>query len=197
MTEAQAIVLYTPQLQRIAFQMLGSMADAEDVVHDTFARWLANGPQKISNTQAYLVRSLKNNCLNYLEAFNRKKNEWLDSLPNLAAQKKEVWEWVSSDREIELKKAVDTLQHKLEPLEKGIFILREMFLFEYEELQDIFEKKTAHCRQLFHRAKKKLSEPDKKTTMDHDSSSLYQTVRQACMEGHLSELISRLKSEIG
>ena len=80
MTHTQAISLYQPMLQSIAYKMVGSIADAEDIVQDTFLKWLSVDHKRIDNTKSYLVRAVTNNCINHINSLNRKKNEFLDSI---------------------------------------------------------------------------------------------------------------------
>jgi DNA-directed RNA polymerase specialized sigma24 family protein len=61
MNNAQAIALYQPMLQAIAYNLVRCKADAEDIVQETFLKWLTLGPQKVENTKAYLITAVRNN----------------------------------------------------------------------------------------------------------------------------------------
>lgn len=193
MSEAQAISFYQPLLQSIAMGILGSRRDAEDLVQDTFLKWLSNGPQKIENTRAYLIQSVRNNAIKYKQAFQQRKVELLDTIPESLGDKFNI-SFDAFDFDQELKRAADVLHHKLEPLEKGIFILREVFQFEYEEIQDIFEKRKDHCRQLLSRARKKLS--DGQNGYTEDDGTLWLHLKQAIQNDKISDLIQYLKKDI-
>ena len=67
-------------LQTIAYNLLRCKADAEDIVQDTFVKWLSIDQTKIQNTKAYLIKSVTNNCLNHLNSLKRKKVEFWDSI---------------------------------------------------------------------------------------------------------------------
>lgn len=193
MSEAQAISLYQPLLYSIAMSIVGSARDAEDLVQDTFMKWLAKGPQKVENTRAYLVQAVRNNSIKYMQAFQQRKIDLLDQIPdNLAGKFQHNLEQI--DLDVDLKRAVDHLQHKLEPLEKGVFILREVFQLEYDEIQEIFEKRKDHCRQLLRRAKQKLK--NEETITSGGDNSLWKHLTQAFHHDKLSELIQHLKEEI-
>lgn len=154
MNPSQTIALYQPLLQKIAFGMVGSMEDAEDLVQDTFVKWLTIDQEKIQNTRAYLVRSLTNNCLNYLKAFQRKKKACLEALPfHELADRYRGTEAARLDVEKEVTAALVVLYRRLEPVERGVFLLREIFNFDYEDIQQIFGKKKENCRKLLSRAK--------------------------------------------
>ena len=178
--------------------MLGSLQDAEDVVQETFLKWLTIEKEKVINTKAYLIKSVTNNCINHLETLKRKKNQCLDSInPTDLIDWSKVTDFSHFDLEHEVSCALDTLHKKLEPLEKGIFLLREVFNVEYEELQHIFDKKKEHCRQLLCRAKQKLSSgTTPKSTETSGTSQLFTSFRKACDWGHLSDLISEVRYDI-
>jgi RNA polymerase sigma-70 factor (ECF subfamily) len=151
-------------LERIAQRIVGSAEDAKDVVQDTFVKWLHTDHTPIQNHKAYLIRSVKNNALNYLEALSRKKEEVMADMD--IVQKVDAWykdsEWSKLELEDELDAALMVLQAKLEPLERAVFLMREVFNFDYDTIQEAVEKRKDHLRQLVSRAKKKLAKEDKK-----------------------------------
>lgn len=197
MNQSQAITLYHPLLQAIAYKMLGSLADAEDIVQDTFLKWLTIDPEKINNTKAYLVRAVTNNCINHLNALKQKKNEYLENLNpgELIGRFKEA-DFANFDLESELGAALAVVHKKLAPMEKAIFLLREVFELEYDELQVIFDKKKENCRQLFCRANEKLNQETKKFKLNIPGHIKFlESFRNACTRGNLSEFINDLSQE--
>src|ERR1700745_3406998 len=80
MTQAQTITLYQPLLHTIAYNLVRCKEDAEDIVQETFAKWLTIDQQKIENTKAYLIKAVTNNCLNHLNSLRKKKVEYLDNI---------------------------------------------------------------------------------------------------------------------
>lgn len=206
MNNEQAIVLYQPMLQQIAMKILGSMADAEDVVQDTFVRWLTCDREKIKNTKAYLIKAVTNNCLNHIEKIKRKKDELLEDwhIGTFIDQQKEK-DFFKFDLENELSSALQVLHKKLEPIEKSVFVLREIFNVEYEEIQLIVNKKKDNCRKLFSRAKEKLSEetskinfPDLSTEIKkkYAQVDMLESFKNAAFMGNISDLIHDLKREV-
>ncbi|MEQ8583478.1 MAG: sigma-70 family RNA polymerase sigma factor [Marinoscillum sp.] len=193
MTHSANISLYQPLLQSIAYKMLGCMHDAEDIVQDTFLKYLAVDPKKIENTKAYLIRSVTNNCLNHLNSLKQKKKEYLESvkLPELF----EKIDFSSLDFRQEMDAMLSVLHKKLGPLERGLFLLREGFDFEYDELQQIFNKKKDHCRQMVCRAKEKLARETEKFTYSFDSEKYFSAFQKACSDGNFDDLINHLNDE--
>ncbi len=198
MEASQTIALYQPTLQAIALKMLGCMADAEDMVQDTFLKWLSVDHDSIENNKSYLVKAVTNNCINHLNTLKKKKDECLENLSavELFAKYKDT-DFAKFDLENELSEAWQHLQKRLEPVEKAVFVLREIFDYEYEELQHIVDKKKDNCRQIFSRSKEKLSIKSKKLKTDlSQQSRLLESFKFSCAMGHPSEFIADIKKEI-
>lgn len=197
MTPTQTIVLYRPLLHTIACNLVKCKEDAEDIVQETFMKWLSLDQKKIENTKAYLIRAVTNNCLNHLSSLRKKKEEYLDHLhlPELLSRFKEI-NLSKMDIDINLTQAFKMLQAKLEPLERAVYLLKEGFDFNYDELQQTLNKKKDHCRQLFCRAKKKLNEETSKIHLSlAEGSSLLKSFKEAC-DGNATLLVNELKKSI-
>lgn len=198
MTQAQTIALYQPLLHTIAYNLVRCKEDAEDIVQETFAKWLTIDQKKIENTKAYLIQAVKNNCLNHLNSLRKKKEEYFDHLrlPELLTKFKET-NLSKLDLDINLKQAFAVLHTKLGPLERAVYLLKEVFDFDYDELQVVLDKKKEHCRQLFSRAKKKLDEETSKIHFSlPDTSKMMKSFREACDFGNASKLVHELKEQI-
>lgn len=198
MTHAQTITLYQPLLHTIAYNLVRCKEDAEDIVQETFVKWLSIDQQKIENTKAYLIKAVTNNCLNHLSSLKRKKEEYFDNvhLPELLNKFKEI-NLSKMDLDVNLAAAFKVLQTKLGPLERAVYLLKEVFDFDYEELQVTLNKKKDHCRQLFCRAQKKLNEETAKIHWEMpDAQSLIKSFKDACDFGNATQLIKELKSHI-
>jgi RNA polymerase sigma-70 factor (ECF subfamily) len=124
----------------------------------------------------------------------RKKEEYLENVSEAFLKFKET-NLAHLDIDIHLAAALHVLSTKLEPLEKAVYLLKEVFDFDYDALQETLDKKKDHCRQLFCRAKKKLSDETSKIHIP-TRSELLDTFRNACDIGNASELINELKKEI-
>ncbi len=198
MNQAQVITLYQPMLHRIAYNLLRCKADAEDMVQETFIKWLSIDQAKIENTKAYLIKAVTNNCLNHLQTLKKKKEEYWDSiqLSELMVKFKES-DFANIDFEKELSAAFKVIQTKLEPLERAAYLLKDVFDFEYDEIQKVLDKKADHCRQLLSRARKKLEEEKGKIKFDMpDTSNLFESFKTACHLDDAHEFIQHLKADI-
>lgn len=197
MNQAQTIALYLPTLQAIAFRFLKCKSDAEDIVQETFLKWLSTEQEKIQNTKAYLIRAVTNNCITHLNTLKKKKEQCLDSIHwSEMVEKFRETDFSSLDFEAELSKALKILQHKLEPLERAVYLLKEVFDFDYNTLQLTLDKKQEHCRQLLCRAKKKLSQESFKFNLEMPQLNWIESFRNACDLGHASAFLSDLKNDI-
>ena len=182
----------------IAYNIVRCKADAEDIVQETFLRWLSVDHQKIENTKAYLVTAVRNNCLKHIETVKRKKEEYLEAI-----QSSDLMHWFKEinlsqiDLDVNLKAAFRVMQTKLQPIERAVFLLKDVFDVDYDTLQKTLDKNKAHCRQLLCRARKKLAEETAKIQMDLPSkSTLLESFRKACDFESASDLISELKKDI-
>lgn len=198
MNHAQTIALYQPMLQTIAYNLVRCKEDAEDIVQDTFVKWLSIDLSKVENVKAYLIAAVTNACLNHLNSLRKKKETYLDNLhvSDLLKKFKET-NLGHLDLDVKLSAAFAVLQHKLEPLERAAYLLKEVFDYEYDELQHAVEKKKEHCRQLVCRAKKKLADETSKIHLElPDAGELMKSFREACTVGNASQLIETLKKDI-
>ncbi len=198
MNHAQAISLYQPTLQSIAYNLLRSKADAEDIVQETFLKWLTVETGKIENTKAYLIKAVTNNCLNHLASLKRKKELYIDSI-NVTEfiHKLKENNFSHLDLEADLQHAMKVMHAKLEPLERAVFVLKEVFDFDYDALQVALDKKKEHCRQLVCRAKKKLNEETSRIHFDlPDAASMLASFKRACDLGNAEELVEELKKGV-
>ncbi|HRI78622.1 MAG TPA: sigma-70 family RNA polymerase sigma factor [Cyclobacteriaceae bacterium] len=199
MNHAQTITLYQPTLQAIAYNLVRCKADAEDIVQETFLKWLSIiDKEKIRNTKAYLIQSVRNNCLNHLNSLKKKKEEYLDSIKvGEMVHKFKESNFAHLDIETDLAKAFKVLLAKLEPLERAVYVLKEAFDFDYDALQLALDKKKDHCRQLLCRAKKKLGEETSKLHFDlPDTSKLLESFNKACTMENVSDFIQDLKKDL-
>jgi RNA polymerase sigma-70 factor (ECF subfamily) len=182
----------------IAYNLVRSKADAEDIVQETFLKWLTIDTKKIQDTKAYLITAVRNNCLNHINSLKRKKEEYLETInvSEFISRFKES-NFAYLDLEADLSHAFKVMVAKLEPVERAVYLLKEVFDFDYEALQLILDKKKEHCRQLVCRAKKKLGEETSKIHFDlPDTSKLMASFRKACDLGNPTDLVQDLKKDI-
>ncbi len=196
-TPSQTITQYHPLLSNIARKMVGSLAEAEDIVQDTYVKWLSVDPGKIKDTKAYLIKAVTNNCLNHLNRLKNYKMEYFDSL-NLGELIDKYFhlDLDQLDLDHEIASALSLLHSKLGPLERAIFILREVFDFDYDQLHTLFDKKQDHCRQILCRAKEKLNRETHILKHDLISANFLNHFHKSCHFGFSSSLLEELKEAV-
>jgi RNA polymerase sigma-70 factor (ECF subfamily) len=195
MSQAE-ISIYRPILCSIAYKIVGCSVVAEDMVQDTFLNWLKIDQKKIVNVKAYLIKSVTNACLNYLDSFKQKKEEFLENICPSVNQMGANPDIQHLDLKHEVTLALTQLYKKLPPTERAVFVLKGIFNFDYSDLNELLGKKSENCRQLFCRAQQKLV--DEKTRFAIDKERIFKLAddfKKATL-GEFSGLIESLKKDI-
>ncbi|MEZ4883913.1 MAG: sigma-70 family RNA polymerase sigma factor [Chitinophagales bacterium] len=200
MNTAETILTYRPFLISIAYKMLGSLEDAQDIVQDTFLKWLGLDHSKIENTKSYLAKSTVNRCINHLN--NAKKlpityiDNWLqDSFISKFNFELDLSEKLDFDYNLEA--AISQLLQKLNPSERIVYVLKEVLNFDYTEIEIIVEKKKENCRQLLSRAKKRMEDEKFRFHLDTIKlSHFYNKCVDAYRYGKMNGLIEVLKGDL-
>ena len=104
------------------------MHDAEDIVQDTFLKWLSIDQEKIQNTKAYLIKAVTNSCINHINTLKRRKDEYLENLnPSDLLEKYKEWDFAKFDIENEISEALAILNKKLEPIGRYLILTMKIF----------------------------------------------------------------------
>ena len=145
---------YRRRLLGLAYRMLGSMADAEDAVQDTYLRWHAADREKVSDPRAFLMTTTTRICLNMLTSARARREEyvgpWLpEPVVDTAALAPDSRTELAEDLSIALLLTLD----RLSPLERAAFLLHDVFDFSFSEVGPALERTEAACRQLAARAR--------------------------------------------
>jgi RNA polymerase sigma-70 factor (ECF subfamily) len=154
----------------IAYRMLGSVVEAEDIVQDCFAELQSKSLDDIRNAKSYIAKLIVNRSLNLLNSARNQREsyvgEWLPepmsygemgNIPEETVQQKEMISY-----------AYLVMLEQLSPIERAVFVLREAFQYEYTEIADWLGKSESNCRQIFSRARRKL--PDRLPLVEQSSA---------------------------
>lgn len=139
-----------PRLMRIAYRMLGSVADAEDVVQEAFLRWLAADRAAIKTPEAYLRRIVTRLCLDQIKSARRRRETYIG--PWLPEPLVEPADEEIDDITLPLMLALE----RLSPLERAAFLLHDVFGVAFDEIAETIDREAATCRQLASRARSHL-----------------------------------------
>lgn len=144
-------------LTAIAYRMLGSLADAEDIVQDLFIEVQQLDMVHVRNMKAYLTKAVTNRCISFMTSARKRREvyvgPWLpEPLINLTEQ--DPMELAVKDESISY--AVLVLLEQLNAVERAVFILRETLAYSYSEIARILDKSEENCRKIYSRVNKKL-----------------------------------------
>lgn len=190
---------HRPLLQGIAYRMLGGVAEAEDAVQETFLRWQTRDTSAVQSPKAWLISTLTRLCIDQLRsARHRRENYvgvWLpeplvgDTAPSPA------------DHALlaeSLGTAFLLLLETLEPVERAVFLLREVFDRDYAEIAPIVGKSEAACRQIVSRARVRLGRAERPADHVADvtrAEPLVAKFTEACRTGDLDALLALLAED--
>ena len=144
------------RLRGLAYRMLGSVADAEDVVQDAWLRWSRIEPETIAEPRAWLVRVTTRLCIDRLRAAKARREAyvgpWLPE-PLVEAEDPAGSPAAALERADDLTVAFLLALERLSPLERALFVLHDIFATDYGEIGALLGKSEAACRQLASRAR--------------------------------------------
>jgi RNA polymerase sigma-70 factor (ECF subfamily) len=181
----------------ISYRMLGSVADAEDILQETFIRWQQAPDVEIKSPRAYLVTILTRLCLNYLESAQVRRQEYFGQwLPEPLLT--DISDPISTSLEVpeSISMAFLVLLERLTPMERGVFLLREVFDYDNAEVGQILGQTEANCRQVLHRARQHVAEnrPRFDTSLEQ-RERLMKEFMQATADGNLQGLVAMLSKD--
>jgi len=180
----------------IAYRMLGSRADAEDMVQETFLRW--RQAVDIRDPRAFLVTVITRLCINELQSARSRREEyfgqWLPE-PLLTAATSAEPRLDGMDGSLSM--AFLMLLERLTPAERAVFLLREVFDYDYAEVAGALGQSEANCRQILRRAKQHIAEerPRFDASRIHQQA-LLEKFLESTANGNMQGLVSLLAKDV-
>jgi RNA polymerase sigma-70 factor (ECF subfamily) len=152
----EAFLAHRNLLFTVAYEMLGSAADAEDVLQDTWLRWAGVDLEGVANQRAYLVRITTRQALMRLRTLGRRKESYVGPwLPEPLLTTPDVADDVELAESVSM--AMMLVLETLTPTERAVFVLREVFDVDYDEIAEAIDKTPAAVRQIAHRAREHVA----------------------------------------
>jgi RNA polymerase sigma-70 factor, ECF subfamily len=196
---------YRRRLLGLAYRMLGSMADAEDAVQETYLRWHGTD-RKVSEPRAFLMTTTTRICLDLLTSARARREEyvgpWLpEPVVDTAALAPDSRTELAEDLSIALLLTLD----RLSPLERAAFLLHDVFDFSFSEVASALERSEAACRQLAARARAHvraarprgaIAEPARSGEIEAKHAQLISAFATATQSGDLKALTQLLASDV-
>ncbi|AYF76154.1 RNA polymerase sigma-70 factor [Nocardia yunnanensis] len=194
--EVDAFDRLRPLLFTIAYEMLGSAADAEDVVQDSYLRWRATDPAQVRHPRAYLTQIVTRQALNQLRTVRRRREEYVGSwLPEPVRTESDASHDVLLAESVSM--AMLLVLETLGPTERAVFVLAEVFGHSMVEIAEMVGKSDATVRQIAHRARAHVRERRKRFEPDSDTSrAVIGTFLRAARTGDVATLMEVLAPDV-
>jgi len=178
-----------PKLTRIAYRMLGSVADAEDAVQETFIRWMRTDRDGVREPEAFLRRSVTRLCLDQLKSARRRRETYVGPwLPDPVVEEGE-----EDDVTLPLMLALE----RLSPLERAAFLLHDVFGMSFDEVSETIQRDAATCRQLAARARAHVRQARPRYKVEKDRGlELAEAFFAASRSGDMKTLSAMLAADV-
>ena len=188
---------YRGLLFSIAYRMLGSVADAGDMLQETFLRWQQAANEGIGSARAYLVTIVTRLCINQLQSARARREEyvgeWLPE-PLVSDPQSDPLGLVKVDESLSM--AFLFLLERLTPTERAVFLLREVFEYEYSEISSALGVTETNCRQILSRARQHVGDVRRRFDASaREHSELLGRFVRAARSGDLEGLVSMLAGD--
>ena len=179
----------------IAYRMLGSVAEAEDVVQDVWLRWQSVNRSTVENPPAYLATATTRLCINLVKSAHTRRETyfgtWLPEPVDTSGDPS-----IGAERGEALKLAVLLLLEKLSPTERAAYILREAFDYEYPEIAEILQVEETNARQLVSRARKHIADGRRTSVNPSEQRRLLEAFVAASQKGDVAALEGLLAEDV-
>jgi len=191
-THLELFAEYRTSLFAQAYRMLGSAVDAEDLLQETFLHWQRTALRHIKSPRAFLITVVRNLCRNHLQSARvRHEDSFAAFAPEVLNQKARD-EADESLRE-SLVTALRMVLERLPPKERVVFLLREVFDYEFEEIAAIIRKSATNCRQMSGRARKHIAAGRSRFMVNPEQlENLRRQFALTCSTGDLQSLVTLL-----
>ncbi|WP_412077455.1 RNA polymerase sigma-70 factor [Streptomyces xanthophaeus] len=192
----ETFVAHRNLLFTVAYEMLGSAADAEDVLQETWLRWVKVDLEQVRDQRAYLVRITTRQALNRLRTMSRRKEAYVGPwLPEPLLTAPDVAQDVELAESVSM--AVMLVLETLSPTERAVFVLREVFDVGYDEIAAAVDKSPAAVRQIAHRARRHVdARRPREVVSASETRAALESFRRALDSGDLQGLLDVLAPEV-
>jgi RNA polymerase sigma-70 factor (ECF subfamily) len=180
-----------PKLMRVAYRMLGSVADAEDVIQEAFIRWMRIDRGEVREPEAFLRRTVTRLCLDHLKSARRKRETYIGPwLPEPVVE-----EDANEDEDVTL--PLMLALERLSPLERAAFLLHDVFGLAFDEVASAIERDAAACRQLAARARAHVREARPRFKVEKQRGlALAEAFFNASRSGDVKALAAMLAADV-
>src|SRR5258707_6204207 len=176
-----------PRLFGIAYRMLGSAADAEDVVQGVWLRWQSTNRNAVENPPAFLATTTTRLCINLVQSAHTRRETYIGTwLPEPVDTSSDPR--IGAERGEALKLAVLMLLERLSSTERAAYVLREAFDYSYRQIADILQTEKANVRQLVSRARKRIADGRRTSVSLREQRRFLEAFIGAAQKGDMAAL---------
>jgi RNA polymerase sigma-70 factor (TIGR02957 family) len=195
MTE-DPFVAHRSLLFTVAYEMLGSAADAEDVLQESWLRWAGVEHAQVQDPRAYLIRVVTRQALNRLRTLSRSREKYVGQwLPEPVLTSPDVADDVELAESVSI--AMLTVLETLGPMERAVFVLREVFEMPYGEIAEAIGKSAAAVRQIARRAREHVAARRPRVQVSRaEQQALVERFLAALRTGRLQELMDLMAPDV-
>ncbi|MEH7524519.1 RNA polymerase sigma-70 factor [Bacillus sp. JJ1503] len=191
--------LYKPLLFSLGYRMLGSVAEAEDMVHETFLKAYQISEEDIQNKKAYLCKMMTNLCLDSLKSARYKREHYVGPWNPEPLLLEKLHAYDPSEMIIQkegLSIAYLRMMEHLASDERAVLLLREVLDFPYSEIAHIIGKKEENCRKIFSRAKQKISRVEGESLNYEENKSIINRFVEAFQMQNTAVLLELISENV-
>jgi RNA polymerase sigma-70 factor (ECF subfamily) len=180
----------------IAYRMLGSVSDAEDMVQETFLRWQQTPQTRVQSVKNYLATTITHLCIDYLRSARVRREQYVGPwLPEPLLTQQDPAEHVELADSLSM--AFLVMLERLSPIERAVFLLREVFEYDYPEIAQIVDKSPENCRQILRRSRQHLTtERPRFPVSPQQQEQITSQFLEASTRGDLQELLTLLAKDV-
>ncbi|MFF8414825.1 RNA polymerase sigma-70 factor [Streptomyces omiyaensis] len=192
----EAFLAHRNLLFTVAYEMLGSAADAEDVLQETWLQWVKANRGQVRDQRAFLVRITTRQALNRLRTIKRNREAYVGSwLPEPLLTVPDVAEDVELAESVSM--ALMLVLETLSPTERAVFVLREVFNVDYDEIAAAVDKTPAAVRQIAHRARRHVNaRRPRQVVSSNEGRAVLESFQRAVETGDPQALLGVLAPQV-
>ena len=194
---AQTFERHRRRLTGLAYRMLGSLAEAEDIVQDAYLRWHKADRNTVADARAYLSSTVARLCLDHLKSARVRREQYVGPwLPEPIVDPSILAPDAASELADDLSVALLMTLERLSPLERAAFILHDVFDMDFDTIASVLDRNVAACRQLAARARAHVhDERPRFNASPEDAARLSDAFQQAVLSGNVAGLGQMLAAD--
>lgn len=184
-------------MSSIAYRMLGTVSDADDVLQEAYLRWQRTDQNSVTSAKSFLSATVTRLCIDHLRTVQRRREQYIGPwLPEPMVT--ELQDMKASDEVVaeSLSMAFLMMLESLSPAERAVFLLHDIFEFDFDEVGRQIGKTSTNCRQICSRARKRLTRAESRFESDPDKAEEITTeFISACKTGDIDSLVTMMADD--